>query len=210
MKAVIFDMDGVLLDSMPYHAQAWQEVFEPLGVFVSAHEVYAREGENWRKSTRDFLRVGKYTPTPALVTKVFKKRGVIFKDIFKPKVFPGARGLLTMLKRKDLELALVTATPKADVYSMLPKSMLRLFDVLVCGGDTKRGKPYPDPYIKALKRLKIPPRDIVVVENAPYGIQSCKAAGLKCIAVATSLPKKYLTQADKVFDSLREVRQYFC
>jgi beta-phosphoglucomutase len=210
VKAVIFDMDGVLVDSMGYHVQAWQKVFKPLGLDISSYEVYAREGENWRKTTGDFLRMAGHRPAPAFVKEVFTERGRIFKKIFKPQIFQGAERLLLLLKKKRLKLGLVTATPRKDVYQMLPDSMLRLFDFMVCGGDTKKGKPHPEPYLKVLKGLKISPEVAMVVENAPYGIASCKQAGLRCIAVATSLPMKYLKGADIVVNSLKEVREYFC
>ena len=81
VKAVIFDMDGVLIDSMGFHAQAWQKAFKPMGVEISTYEVYAREGESWRKSTRDFLKMGGYKPTRTLIESVFKERSRIFKEL---------------------------------------------------------------------------------------------------------------------------------
>lgn len=199
-------MDGVLLDSMGYHVQAWQKTFKALGLNIPSREIYSREGEDWRKSTRDFLRMGGYRPTTSKVNKVFKERSRIFKEIFTPSIFKGAKGLLGSLKKKNLRLGLVTATPKVDVERMLEPSIIELFDVTVCGGDTKRGKPHPEPYLKALKRLKVKPEEVLVVENAPYGITSCRLAGIRCIAVASSLPGKYLKGADIIVGSLKEVK----
>ena len=207
-KSVIFDMDGVLVDSMRFHVKAWQKTFKPLGVAISAYEVYSREGESWQKSTADFLKMGGYKPAPALVRKVFAERKKIFKKIFKPSLFAGAAGLLKFVKAKGFKLALVTATPRDEVVNMLPAHLVKLFDVMVCGGDTKKGKPHPDPYLKALERLGIKKSQAIVIENAPYGITSCKLAGIKCIAVETSLPKKYLKKADIIVPSLAHVRRY--
>jgi len=75
----------------------------------------------------------------------------------------------------------------------------------VSGDSVKRGKPYPDPYIKAAKILGLRPNDCLVIENAPYGIRSAKAAGMFCVAVTTSLPKEYLKKADVIVDSLGQV-----
>jgi len=208
VDSVIFDMDGVLIDSMRYHAKAWQKTFKPLGLDIPSYEVYAREGESWRKSTKDFLVMAGKKPTPLLADKVFKERSRIFKEIFRPKIFAGARSLLKFLDKKGLRLALVTATPRVDVDRMLPQGMIGLFDVIVCGGDTKRGKPHPDPYLKALKNLKIGPSDAIVVENAPFGISSAKKAKIKCIALETSLSKRHLKGADKVIKSLKELKAY--
>lgn len=209
IKAVIFDMDGVIVDSMGYHVRAWQDTFKDLGLEISSQEVYLREGESWKKSTRDFLKAAGYKPDPHLVDKVFKKRSSIFKDIFRTKIFSGAKGLMVFLKKNNIRLGLVTATPQKDVLSMLPESIIELFDIMVCGGDTKRGKPHPDPYKKALRRLKLSPHESIVIENAPYGISSCRAAGMRCIAVCTSLPRKWLGQAHVVVDSLTDVKGYF-
>lgn len=202
-------MDGVLLDSMGYHVQAWQRTFKPLGLDISSYEVYSREGEDWRKTTRDFLKRAGQRPTPSLVNKFFSKRSRIFKEVFKPRIFKGARYLLVSLKRKGLKLGLVTATPGEDVEKMLPPSITGLFDVMVCGGDTKKGKPHPEPYRQALKRLRLRPEQAMVVENAPYGITSSRLAGISSIAVASSLPRRYLKGADRMVDSLGGVRDYF-
>jgi len=208
IKAVIFDMDGVLVDSMKYHAQAWQKTFEPLGVDISDKEVYMREGEDWRKSTRDFLTMGGYRADRPLIEKVFNRRSRIFEEIFRAKIFKGVKELLRLLHKKGLSLALVTATPYKEVCRMLPEPIVKFFDLMVCGGDTKKGKPYPDPYLKALKKLGIKPDEAIVVENAPYGISSSRSAGIKTIAVATSLPKKCLSEADIIVDSLKDVRKH--
>ena len=72
-------MDGVIVDSMPYHVRAWQKALNPFGLKLSDYEVYKREGENWKKSTRDFLAMTNSKPTPTLIRQVFEKRTKIFK-----------------------------------------------------------------------------------------------------------------------------------
>lgn len=208
VKAVIFDMDGVLIDSMPYHVKAWQKAFNGLGADISSEEIYAREGESWRKSTKDFLIMAKYKPSHSLIEEIFKQRTKIFKEIFVPKVFKGAKSLLSSLKKNNFKLGLVTATPRSDVKRMLPLPVIELFDAFVCGGDTKKGKPHPDPYLSCLRKLKLKAEEVIVIENAPYGIRSCKLAGIRCIAVTTSLPKRYLKEADFAVNTLKDVKEY--
>ena len=75
----------------------------------------------------------------------------------------------------------------------------------VCGSDVQNGKPHPEPYLKAMAKLKVSPKEAVVFENAPFGIRSAKAAGLFCLALETSLPSSYLTGADAIFPSFKAI-----
>jgi len=111
-----------------------------------------------------------------------------------------------------MRLALVTGTSRHELYQILPTSLRDLFSVIVTGSDVKHGKPHPEPYLKSLKGLKIKASAAVVIENAPFGIRSAKQAGLKCIALETSLPKKYLSEADAIFPSIKELQSnvLFC
>ena len=204
-KAVIFDMDGVIVDSMPYHFIAWYEALRPFGVRINCFDVYSKEGEKWEKSMKEFLLKARVKPTRELLKKLFLSREKIFRKYFKQYIFKGAQEILRCLKRKKYKLALVTGTNQNEIRKILPKRIQKYFDFTVSGDSVKRGKPFPDPYVKAAKLLKLSPRECVVVENAPYGIESAKRAKMFCIAVTTSLPKEYLKQADVVVNSLEEV-----
>jgi beta-phosphoglucomutase len=204
-KAVILDMDGVLVDSMPYHFLSWYEALRPYGVRVSCFEVYSREGENWEKSLRDFLRMGDLKPTPGLMREVFASRQKIFKKYFKRFIFKGVEESLCCLKDKGYRLGLVTGTPRAQVVRILPASIRNLFECMVTGDQVRNGKPHPEPYITAGRLLKLAVKECVVVENAPYGIESAKRAGMFCIAVTTSLPSEYLSKADRIVGRLEDV-----
>jgi len=206
--AIIFDMDGVIVDSMPYHFLAWYEALRPYGVRVSCFEVYSREGERWDKSLQDFLRMGKLKPTPALMRTVFAARQKIFKKYFKRFIFTGVEEFLRCLKAKGYRLGLVTGTPHAQVVRILPASIRSLFECMVCGDQVRNGKPHPEPYIRASRLLKLAVHECVVVENAPYGIESAKRAGMFCIAVTTSLPAGYLSQADRIVDRLEDIPEF--
>ena len=79
--------------------------------------------------------------------------------------------------------------------------------MIVAGNEVKQGKPHPEPYLKSLQKLKIKASEAVVIENAPFGIRSAKQAGLKCLALETSLPKQYLREADMIFSSIKELEE---
>lgn len=209
-KAVILDMDGVIVDSMPYHFIAWYETLIPYGIRLGCFDVYSREGERWNKTLLDFLKIGGIKPTVRLMHKIFRERARIFKKYFKQTIFPGAFEFLSCLKKKGRHLALVTGSPISEVRTILPVRILRLFDVIVAGDQVKHGKPHPEPYLKSVKLLtaknpSLAIKDCLVIENAPLGIRSAKAAGLFCAALTTSLPKPYLKKADLIIDTLAEL-----
>lgn len=204
-KAIIFDMDGVIVDSMPYHFIAWYEALKPFGIRVSCFEVYSKEGERWDKTLKELLRRQEIQPTRALLKKIFMRREKIFKKYFKRFIFKGVEKFLTCLKKKGYLLGLVTGTPSREVKKILPKKIVGLFDAIIVGDKVKNGKPHPEPYLKAADTLKLRPAECVVIENAPLGIESAKRAGMFCVALTTSLPGEYLKKADVVVDVLEEI-----
>ena len=198
-------MDGVIVDSMPYHFLAWYEALRPYGISVKCFDVYIREGEEWEKSLVDFLKGSGISPSKKLFKKVFMARQKLFKNRFKRFVFKGAKEFITCLKKKGFFLGLVTATTRAGVKEILPKGIEGLFDYIVTGDSVKKGKPYPEPYLKCAKGLGVRPSECVVIENAPYGITSAKEAGMFCIALTSSLPKEFLKKADIIADKLGDI-----
>jgi len=205
IAAVIFDMDGVITDSMPYHFLAWYESLRPLGIRVSCFDVYSKEGERWQKSLLDFLKKGRFKPNPRLLKKIFRQRQRIFRKYFKRTIFEGAEEFIACLKDRGYLIGLVTGTPIQEVETILPKHMRKLFDCVVTGDSLSRGKPNPEPYLKAASLLKVKPSQCLVVENAPLGIESAKRAGMFCVALTTSLPATYLKRADVIADRLEQI-----
>ncbi len=206
LKAVIFDFDGVIVDSMPYHFIAWFEALRPYGVRVGCLDVYCREGERWEKSVRDFLGRNNIKPSPELLGRIFRRRRRIFRKYSASmRFFPGAFRILRELKIRGYKLALVSGTPYIEIKRMLPAVIGRLFDVMVTGDKVRRGKPHPEPYETALRLLGLKAAECLVVENAPLGIASASGAGIFCAAVSTSLPAGYLSGADVIIDGISAV-----
>ena len=204
-QAVIFDMDGVIVDSMPYHFIAWHEALRPYGARVSCFDVFTKEGERWERSLEDFLRRAGITPTPRILNKIFLERKRIFKRNFKRFIFKGAGEFLRCLQKRGYSLGIVTGTPLEELNKILPRNIRDLFDAVVTGDSVKKGKPHPEPYLKAASLLGLWPKQCLVVENAPFGIASAKKAGMFCIAITTSLPRDYLKQADIIVDRLEDI-----
>jgi beta-phosphoglucomutase len=208
-KAVFFDMDGVIVDSMPYHFISWFEALRKHNVRIAPADIFAMEGAKWDKVIRyTFKRDGlKFTKQTA--HKIFLEKQRIFIKYFKRYVFNEIIELITLLKKQGFFTGLVTGSSLMEAKKMLPKNVYSLFDVKVGGDMVKRGKPYPDSYLLAAKTLNLSPKECIVIENAPYGIKAANAAKMYSIAIATSLSKKYLKNAKKVYSTHKELFDYF-
>ncbi len=200
-KAILFDMDGVITDTMPYHFRAWRKAFEHAGFAVSQREVFLREGQSGRRTVREIFCERKIPFSSRVADEILKDKERIFKTIVRKRFVRGSRSFLRRLRAQGMKLALVTGTSRHEAREILPESLYRLFCVTITSDEVRVGKPDPEPYLLALEKLGLRPTDAVVIENAPFGITSAKRAGLRCIALTTSLPKAYLKDADLTFAS---------
>lgn len=208
-KAIFFDMDGVIVDSMPYHFISWFEALKKYDVRVGALDVFEREGEKWQEIIKfAFNRDGKKL-TAKIQNNILKERNFIFRKYFKRYIFSGIKDCLISLKKQGFLLGLVSGSSLAEAKKMLPKEILNLFDTKVTGDMVKLGKPHPQPYLLAAKNLNVKQKECMVVENAPFGIRSAKAAKMFCAAIATSLPKETLFKADIIFPTHKNLYSYF-
>ncbi|MDR0800544.1 MAG: HAD family phosphatase [Endomicrobium sp.] len=208
-KAALFDMDGVIMDSMPYHFISWFEVLKQYDVRINPMIIFEMEGAKWDKVIKlAFKQSGK--PLLRQTThKIREEREQIFNQYFKKYIFTGMPEFIESLKNNGVLVGLVTGSSLKEAQKMLPKNVYGLFDTIVTGDKVKRGKPYPDPYLIAAQNLKVLSEECVVIENAPYGIKSAKAAKMYCCAIATSLPEAFLSKADIIFDTHRDLYECF-
>jgi beta-phosphoglucomutase len=204
-KAVIFDMDGVITDTMGYHFAAWKKTLSDYGIKAGYCDIYLREGQKGVDTAMEMMQEQGMGASLEKSHKILKDKEAMFKEISEPRLMEGAESLITDLKNEGYTLGLVTGTARDEVKKILPGRLLCLFDYTVTGDEVSAGKPHPEPYQKALKALNLRPREAVVVENAPFGIRSAKKAGIYCIAVCTYLDKKHLQEADLILDNLAEV-----
>ncbi|HUL62799.1 MAG TPA: HAD family phosphatase [Methanocella sp.] len=209
-RAALFDMDGVVADTMPLHLKAWQEVFRSCGVAVDAMDVYLREGMQSAAMARGIAQEkGVRLTDEALEEMVAEKTRMFDREAAGARAYDGVPGTLRMLRNNGLRIALVTGSKAGSAETVLEAAGVRdLFDVVVTGDDTRKGKPDPDPYLKAIDKVHVNPLDCLVVENAPLGIRSAKAAGIGyVIGVTTTLAGEYLLEADDIMGSLAELEQ---
>jgi len=194
MKAVIFDMDGTLVDTKKIHLDAWQKVFEKHGYILP------------RKTINDFFGVLDYYVFRRFFTThnikddpkdwCDERRKLTLQRMKNAKLFPGAKALLNCIP-KEVKVALGTSSTRKEMLAILNKNYLnRHFKVVMTKEDVKHHKPNPELYLKIARKLKVKPKDCIVVEDSIAGVEAAKRAGMFCVAVLTSFPASKLKQAD--------------
>lgn len=199
-------MDGVLIDSMDRHARAWLTVAGELEMFdIDELDIYRREGEKGEVSARDFLKAHEIMPTRKRIERFLARKEDIFSQMGPAMPFPRAEQVLEDVAGYGLPMALVTGTSRQELESVLPGNLKAYFRVIVTGDSVRHGKPGPEPYLKAALGLGVDPGRCLVIENAPYGLRSAKAAGCIAAVVPTSLPHDELPGADFLLDGIEQV-----
>ncbi len=190
IKAVLFDMDGVLYDSMPSHVQAWYETMSALGVKASMEDFYMFEGRTGH-STIDILfnRTFGRDATQEEKENIYARKAQRFMELeaFDSQPMPGALDVLIKVKSLNLQRVIVTGSGQLSLFEKLDTHFPGFFskELMVTAYDVKSGKPDPEPYLMGLKKAGLNASEAVVVENAPLGIESAVAAGIYTIAVNT-------------------------
>lgn len=207
LKAVIFDMDGVLVDSMPYHADAWIIVFDGVGIKIKREDIYEIEGSNHTGIIDLVFKKAGRIPEPSDFIKLAEEKKKIFSKINKVTVFNGIYECIDLLKNNCL-LGVVSGSDKAIVIELIERFFPDTFSVLVTGNDVTEGKPSPEPYLKAVEMLKVEKQECIVIENAPMGVESAKRAGLYCIAIPTYVDPGMLKNADMIISNQKMLKEF--
>lgn len=203
-------MDGVITNTMPYHFKAWKEVLLNIGIKASCFDVYKREGQDGLSTLRTLFQEKGLKFDLRQAQDILRRKEELFKRIVRIKFVPGSRSFVRNLHKHGFLLGLVTGTSRHEMERILPRDLRDLFCVTVTGDEVKKSKPNPEPFLKAFGKLVLAKKDVVVIENAPFGIEAAKKAGLRCIALETSLPRYYLKGADMVFKSFTQLKKAVC
>ncbi len=206
----LFDLDGVVLDSMHYHALAVAEACEKFKVKITKEDVLLNEGSLTFDVMKKIFERSSQTLTKETYFEIFKLHKKFFIEKYSKfvKPFDEIYEILVRLKNHNKKLALVTGSDQEIVNSDLPKNIKELFDVIITADKINFRKPHPEPYQKAVSLLKATVLDSVAIENSTTGIAAAKNAGLFCIAVTTTLPKEYLSKADLILENHIELKRY--
>ncbi len=189
-KAVFFDMDGVIFDSMPRHAKAWSEAMALEGLPFSEYQVYLQEGRTGSGTVTDvFLAHGRGVPSEDDIKRIYANKSRIFDSFGDPIPMRGMAEVLEKVKSLGLEIYIVTGSGQASLLDTLNHYFPNTFckEKMVTAYDVKKGKPDPEPYLMALEKAGLQPNEAMVVENAPLGVCSAKGAGIFTVAVNTGI-----------------------
>jgi len=188
LKAVLFDMDGVLFDSMPTHASAWTQTLNEEGLTFTEEEAYLHEGRTGDGTINIVYKRGfGREATPIEIARIYKRKSWLFEEHPSAPVMPGALEILEKVKNNGLNRILVTGSGQKALLSKMNHFFPGQFtpDRMVTAYDVTKGKPDPEPYLQGLCKAKVDAGNAIVVENAPLGVESAKAAGIFTIAVNT-------------------------
>lgn len=187
-EAVLFDLDGTLIDSMSFHADAWAAALKDVGLSFDRQKFFALEGTSVMELAALYLNSASEAECKHLVSlKEAKLSSLTEGAPFA--VYPGAKEILVELRARGIALGIVTAGSRERVLATLSDEILDFFDCIVCGDDGLPGKPAPDPYLKGRELLGVDANCLVFgVENAPLGVKSLIAANCVPIVILSSCP----------------------
>jgi beta-phosphoglucomutase-like phosphatase (HAD superfamily) len=188
LKAIFFDMDGVLFNSMPLHADAWLKTFSDYGLVLPEHEPYMNEGSTALYTIDKMYR--KYqnrTVQPEIIEKIKQDKHKYMASLPKPGVIEKMPEFVDFTAANKLDHWVVTGSAQHNLIDRINTEYNSNFDrkKMVTAHDVKIGKPNPEPYLMALNKSGYQKNEAIVIENAPLGVESAKAAGLFTIAINT-------------------------
>jgi beta-phosphoglucomutase len=215
LKAVIFDFDGIIVDTEPIHYRAFQDVLKPLELGYSWEEYLERYiGFDDRDAFREVFRVAGRHLEERVLGDLITRKAEVFEEIVRKgvKPYPGVLELIKSISG-TIPMALCSGALERDITPILGQLGIQgSFDAVVTADDVKASKPDPESYTLAVQRLAsafthspIVPQDCLAIEDTPAGIASARAAGLKVLAVTNSYQAERLGDAAHVTDSLETI-----
>ncbi|MBZ9691718.1 HAD family hydrolase [Clostridium sp. M14] len=207
MRAFIFDMDGVIIDSEPIHRQVHGEIMNTLGINISKGELALYAG-----ATNEYIFTKlkeRYGIKKSVSELMDCKSKLIINKVKEESLEPinGIRELLNALRKNNIKTAIGSSSPRSLIEAVIDKFNLHdAFDCIVSGEEVERSKPYPDVYIEVSKKLGINPEKCIVVEDSHNGVQAAKSAGMKCIGFDNvNSGNQDLSKADVRVDTIRKI-----
>ncbi|HEY92225.1 MAG TPA: HAD family phosphatase [Dehalococcoidia bacterium] len=204
-KAVIWDMDGVIADTAPYHFKAWQEVFRKREVNFNEEDFRRNFGQRNDTIISNVLGEGL---SPSEIDAIAGEKEIDFRQRVSQhiKPLPGAIKLIKSLGKHGFKIALASSAPTENIRLVTQGlGINNYFQSIVSGRDVTEGKPNPQVFLLAAKKLGVKPKNCIVIEDAVAGITAAKRAGMRCLAITNTRPKTSLVEADLIVDTLEAV-----
>ena len=205
-KAIIFDMDGTMVDSNPWHKKALEILCKKYG--VKFLDEYFNKHIVGRKNVEVFPKIFK-NKNKFEINKLSIEKEAIFRKVYKRdiKEVLGLTILINELKAKSVIMAIATTAPYKNVQFFLKSLKLskKLFKVIVGEEDVKRGKPHPEIFLKVAEKLKVNPGKCLVFEDSKSGIKSAKSAGMKVVAIKTNKMPESIKEADYLVNNFKDI-----
>lgn len=197
--AFLFDMDGTIVDNMGFHTDAWVEFFKRRARSIDRDAFFlATAGRHGREIIRDEM--GEHLSEEEVVALNSEKE-VVYRELYGPhlKTVDGFDALIAQARADGVKLAVATAAQNSNVTFTLDGLDLRKqFDAIVTAADVPRGKPHPDVFLEAARRVGAQPENCIVFEDAPLGVEAARRAGMRCVVITTTLPAASFAEFDNV------------
>jgi HAD superfamily hydrolase (TIGR01509 family) len=204
VQAVIFDMDGVIVDSEPYSMRALIDTLRRYGIEPTPDDLRRSYGRRVRDDIADYF--ARYAVSADVDIAIAHKHARYYHlaaGHLHP--FAGVMALLERIRHHGYRLALASSGDRVKVaFGMQALELNRIFETVITGDDVSHSKPDPEIYLMTAQRLGLPPADCIAIEDAPAGVEAAKRAGMRCIAVTNSVAREQLQQADLIVDALAD------
>lgn len=204
-KACIFDLDGVIVDTVPAHFIAWKTMADELNIPFTEDDNEHLKGVSRTDSMRRILALGNQTKTDEEVLEMTDKKNAIYVEIISKMtpadILPGVTDFIQLLKDNNIATAIGSASKNTPTI-LKAVGLDSTFDAIVDGNQVEHGKPNPEVFLKGAERLNLAPEDCIVLEDAISGVEAAKRGGMKCIGVGEA---KVLGKADRVVPDLTNV-----
>ncbi len=202
VKAVIFDIDGTLIDNNAFHLQSWLEYLKRIGKDISTEEFNANMSGRTTKYSVEYVFQKKMDDTEAM--KYILEKESIYRELYKPFIspIPGLLKVLQILSIKNIPMAIATSGIEVNIDFLFENiSIEHYFQAIVSFSHVKNCKPHPEIYLRAAELLNVHPENCLAFEDAPVGIKSAKDAGMHVVGITTGHTADELQNADFIIEN---------
>lgn len=204
-KAIFFDFDGVIGETMEDNYEAWRHAFSKYRISIDKDEYFLLEGMNTKGVAEYFF--DRDASDSQTITEIVNRKEKYYLENNRFRFYDGVEKLIPEFKRMGYFTGLVSGASNSRLLKVVNHNFLKHMDVIITGDKVYNCKPHPEPYLNAAKALSISPSECVVIENAPVGIESAKSAGMYCIAICSTLERRYLEKADMIINKFADLEK---